>query len=107
MKAGKIDGAGAFLRFRVVVLPFIRYALLITAVINTLLAATSLDLLFLLTTGGPGKSTYTLTYYVYDVTMTRLDIGYGAAASFLLIAVIMLITAVYFVGLRAWELWRR
>ena len=69
MKASKIDGAGVIRRFRYVVLPYIRYAFLIAVVVNTLLVATSLDTLFLLTTGGPGTSTTSLTFRIFQIAL--------------------------------------
>ena len=100
MKAAKSDGAGVIRRFRYVVLPYIRYALLIAVVVNTLLVATSLDTLFLLTTGGPGTSTSALTFHIFQVAYDQLNLGGAAANSFILVAVISVLTIAYFVMLR-------
>jgi multiple sugar transport system permease protein len=103
MKASKIDGAGVIRRFRYVVLPYIRYAFLITVVVNTLLVATSLDTLFLLTTGGPGRSTTSLTFRIFQIAYDDLNLGGAAATSFILVAVISTLTIAYFVMLRGTE----
>ena len=99
MKAAKVDGAGITRRFRYVVLPYIRYALLITIVVNTIMVATSLDTLFLLTTGGPGTSTTSLTFRIFQIAYDELNLGGAAATSFILVAVICILTIAYFMML--------
>lgn len=93
----RIDGASVFRRFRTVTLPYMRYALLIILVLATTDALRSLDLVWNLTQGGPNGMTRVLTYYVYRATFVLGDLGYGAALSFILMILIMLVTAVYFI----------
>ena len=93
----RIDGASVFLRFRTVTLPYMRYALLIILVLATTDALRSLDLVWNLTQGGPNGMTRVLTYYVYKATFVLGNLGYGAALSFILMVLIMLVTAVYFI----------
>jgi len=98
-RQARIDGASAFRRFRTVTLPYMRYALLIILVLATTDALKSLDLVWNLTQGGPNGTTRVLTYYVYRSTFVLGDLGYGAALSFILMILIMLVTAVYFIVL--------
>jgi len=96
LRQARIDGAGAVRRFFQVKVPFIRYAILITLVIATLLTMTSLDVVMLLTGGGPGIASQTLTYVVYRETFALFNLGYGAAISYILLGVIMVIAIVWF-----------
>jgi multiple sugar transport system permease protein len=48
----------------------------------------------LMTEGGPAGTTTTLSYYIYTQGFERLDLGYGAAVSWVLFIVIMLITLI-------------
>ncbi|MCR8486982.1 MAG: sugar ABC transporter permease [Crenarchaeota archaeon] len=96
-KQAKIDGASFFTRFRVVILPFIRYAVIMTGIIATIESARTADMIIVMTGGGPGTSSQTITFYIYKVFFRGLDLGYGAAGSWLLmVGLIMAITS-YFV----------
>lgn len=96
-KQARVDGASFFARFRIITLPFIKYALLMTLVLATIESARSTDLVFVLTGGGPGTASTTVTYYIYKVFFRGLDLGYGAAISWLfMIGLIFAITA-YFI----------
>lgn len=78
--AAKLDGAKAIRIFRIIILPIVRPVLILI----TLLAVCSTFQLYveisLLTKGGPGVSTYTLSYYLYRKTFTYVaDYGYSSA----------------------------
>ncbi len=93
----KIDGAGAYVRFRRVTLPFINYSLLITLVISTLFITTTLDEVLTLTGGGPGDASQTLTYQIYQQTFVLFKLGYGAAISYLTLAYIIIFATIWFI----------
>ena len=95
-KQAKIDGASAFLRFRAVIFPFISYAVLITAALATILAASSIVLCFALTGGGPGFASLLATLYDFRVFFYNQDFGYGAAISWILLALVMVVVVLYF-----------
>jgi multiple sugar transport system permease protein len=94
--AAKLDGAGPVRRFRYVTLPYIRYSLMIIAALTTLMAGTATDIVMMLTAGGPAGATRTLTYDIYLDTFYRLDLGYGAAVSFVLIGLVVILGTTYF-----------
>jgi len=54
------------------------------------------DFIFVMTGGGPGTSSATLTYQVYKVSFKNLDLGYGAAMSFYLLLLILASTFVLY-----------
>ncbi|MEM4374719.1 MAG: sugar ABC transporter permease [Nitrososphaerota archaeon] len=95
-KQARVDGASAFQRFRMVTFPFIRYAVLITAVLATILSASSIVLFFALTGGGPGFASTPITLYAFRVFFNAQDFGYGAALSWLLLAFVMMASILYF-----------
>jgi len=95
-KQAKVDGASAFQRFRQVTFPFIRYAILITAVLATILSASSVVLSFALTGGGPGFASTPITLYAFRVFFNAQDFGYGAALSWLLLISVMFASLIYF-----------
>jgi multiple sugar transport system permease protein len=98
-KQAKIDGAGPIRRFLIVTLPYLRHSLLITLILTSIFAATETTLIIGLTGGGPGVSTQTLTYWIFAQTFQNYDFGYGAAISWLLIALVLALGVSYFTAL--------
>ena len=59
------------------------------------------DLIYILTRGGPGSATETISYSIWKNAFTTLDMGRSAAASFLLLLAILALTVVLVRVLRA------
>lgn len=95
-KMARVDRLGAFGRFRHVMLPYLKAPILIVAVLVTAEAARIFDLILFLTGGGPGDSSTTLTYEIYRNTFQARRYDYGAALGWILVAVVFVITTVYF-----------
>lgn len=93
-EAAQIDGAGAWQRFRHVLLPSIRLAMLFVSVINTISSLQMFDLVFAMTRGGPLFSTETLVTYMYQRAFQDFRFGYAAAISWVLFGVIMLFSVI-------------
>jgi multiple sugar transport system permease protein len=93
--AAKVDGAGAWERFRFITLPLLKAPLLIVLVYETMIAIAVFDLIYVLTGGGPGSATTVISWYAYAESFKFLDLGHGAALSFLLSAVLLALIAVY------------
>jgi multiple sugar transport system permease protein len=84
-----IDQLSAFGTFRHVTLPPLRFTLFVFTSITTVLSAKVFDYIFVLSGGGPGNTSSTLTYELYKVSFKNLNLGYGAAMSFYLLAFII------------------
>ena len=78
-EAMEIDGGGAWAKFRYVTWPFLLPFVFITLVFRIIQAFAIFDLVWVMTGGGPGGSTETVSVYSYQTYMRYLDIGYGAA----------------------------
>lgn len=76
--AARVDGAGAWARFRYVTLPHLRGALAFAMVATALCAVPSLDLVVLLTNGGPGYATTTLALDMDGRAFGLGQVGVGA-----------------------------
>ncbi len=72
-----------------VTLPPLRYTLFVFASIVTVLTMKLFDFVFVMTGGGPGTASATLTYQIYKISFENLDLGYGAAMSFYLLFLII------------------
>ncbi|WP_010273154.1 carbohydrate ABC transporter permease [Paenibacillus senegalensis] len=94
MEAASLDGVSHFKMFYMMILPLIRHALTFGIVICTIWALQIFDIVYVLTNGGPGTSTYTMAFYIYRNAFVMNNIGLGATMSFILMMIIMLVTLV-------------
>jgi multiple sugar transport system permease protein len=89
LEAARLDRATAWQRFRDVTLPLLKGPLLIVLVYETMIAISIFDLVYVLTGGGPGTSTTLFSWFAYTSTFKSLNLGHGAALSFLMTAVLI------------------
>jgi multiple sugar transport system permease protein len=94
-EAAEIDGASAWQRFRHITLPLLRPAALSVILLGVIYTFKVFDLVYVLTGGGPGTSTTLFSWYAYTATFKFLNLGQGAALSFLMTAVLLLAIVVY------------
>lgn len=95
-EAARIDGASTLQQFRYVTLPLLRPVLLFVIVMNIIGSFQVFGQVFLITRGGPEHSTRVAVQYIYETAFTNYRMGYGAAMSWLLFAVIALFSFVQF-----------
>jgi multiple sugar transport system permease protein len=100
-EAARIDGAGAWRRFRDITLPFLLPYLLIAALMRALDSFKLFDKVYAMTGGGPGNATETLSMHVHRLAFRFFDIGLASAA-----AVVMVVIAACLGGLYARALLR-
>src|SRR5262249_19637767 len=78
-EAIEIDGGGAWAKFRLVTWPFLARFIFIALVFRVIQAFSVFDLVYVMTGGGPGGTTETLSVYAYQTMMRYLDFSYAAA----------------------------
>jgi ABC-type sugar transport system permease subunit len=81
-----IDGAGRTNTLVHVTLPLLRPALLVALLFRSLDALRVFDLVYVLTSGGPGDATEPVALYTFQILLQNLRFGYGAALSVLIFA---------------------
>lgn len=94
-EAARLDGASAWQAFRRVTLPLLRPALLVALVFRTLQSFLIFDVIYIMTGGGPGTRTVTLSYLDWKSFLVDTNFGVGGAISLILIVFALLIAAVY------------
>lgn len=94
-EAAKVDGANAWQCFRNVTLPQLRPVLIAASIIDIITTVGHVDLIKMLTEGGPYRSTETIAYYIYKVGMLDGNLGYGAAMSTLMLVMMATLTVIY------------
>jgi multiple sugar transport system permease protein len=101
-EAAALDGAGGWARFRNVTLPFLRPTTTFLLIVLTIGGFSAFISIFVMSSaatgviGGPLNSTDVVLTYTYKQAFTEIDLGYGAALSFLLAAAIGLVSLVEF-----------
>lgn len=94
-EAAKVDGAGRWKLFVHITLPNILPGLLMVVLLRTIDTFRLFDKVNLLTGGGPANSTATITQYIYRQGVYNLQIGYGAAASIVMVALVLAFSIFY------------
>src|SRR5262245_786109 len=93
--AAEVDGAGYWQRFRYVTLPALRSILFLVLVLATVNGFLMLDLIYVLTMGGPANDTTTISWLGFQTTFAFFKFGPGTAILYTLTALCLLLTAVY------------
>jgi multiple sugar transport system permease protein len=99
-QAAKVDGASPWVTFARVTLPLLRPLLLVVLIFRTIDAFRVFDTIYVLTGGGPGNTTETLSIYAYKVLFQTLQFGYGSTLAVTVFFLVGLITLVYVRALR-------
>ncbi|MBE3553652.1 MAG: sugar ABC transporter permease [Thermicanus sp.] len=94
-EAASIDGAGRFQSFFRITLPLLKPSILVALLFRTLDAFRVFDLIYVLTGGGPGGSTETLSVYGYKVMFAQSNFGYGSVVVMLMFVCVALIAIFY------------
>jgi multiple sugar transport system permease protein len=98
--AARVDGAGWWATFRHVTLPLLMPVILIVLAFRTMDAFRVFDAIYVLTGGGPGNSTETLSIYAYKTLFQSLRFGYGSAITSMMFLLVLGITAAYLLLMR-------
>lgn len=102
-EAAKIDGASAWRLFRHVTLPLLLPTILITTMLRMIWTANYMDLIMVMTGGGPGYSSLTVPLHAYYTAYKRLDFGYGSTIAIVQVAILAVAIVFYLRQLRANE----
>ena len=94
-EAALIDGSSRWQTFLHVTLPLLKPSILIVLLLRTMDLLRVFDQIFILTEGGPGFATETISLYIYRTAFRFFDFGYAAAMSFVLLALTNVISAIY------------
>jgi multiple sugar transport system permease protein len=95
-EAARIDGATSWQRFRNITLPLLKpttFFVLVTSFIGSFQVFTSI---YVMTAGGPTRSTDVFVYHIYQAAWEQLRMGYASAMSWVLFVIIMIATWIQF-----------
>ncbi|MET3565120.1 multiple sugar transport system permease protein/N,N'-diacetylchitobiose transport system permease protein [Leifsonia sp. 563] len=103
-EAAKMDRASWPRIFRTIVLPMLVPSISIVLVLRTVEAFKVFDIIYAMTRGGPVNGTQTVAYYAYTTAFSDQNFGVGAALSYIIVLVILVLTFVYLRMLRRSEM---
>ncbi len=92
-EAARLEGAGAWGRFRRVTLPLLGPTLAFVSVIALINAVIQVDHVVVLTKGGPSDSTNLVLFYIYQQAHENYDYGKAAAATVISLAALLALSA--------------
>ncbi|MFI9551505.1 carbohydrate ABC transporter permease [Nonomuraea endophytica] len=101
-EAAEIDGAGWWRRFWSVTVPMMSPVIFFNVVTGFIGALQGYVLILAMTEGGPGNATMVLGLYIYRHAFVYFDMGYAAALSWAMFAIIIAVTAIQFALARRW-----
>ncbi len=93
-EAAKVDGASSFQVFLYITLPMLTPVITVAILIRMIAAIKTYDLIYILTRGGPGHKTDTMSYYVFKMAFRKMSVGDAAAQSFILLIIILVLSLI-------------
>lgn len=97
LEAAQIDGAGPITRFFRIIMPIVSPVIFYQSVVAFISSLQTFDLVFVLVqSAGPDNGTRTIVYHIYDLGFQKSQFGLSSAASIILLALTLIITAVQF-----------
>jgi multiple sugar transport system permease protein len=100
-EAAAIDGANRWQSLRHITLPLLQPTTFFIFVTSLIGAFQVFDVVYVMTGGGPANATTTLVHQIYKTAFTALDMGYAAAMSFVLFAIILIVSLLSMRAMRA------
>ncbi len=102
VEAAVMDGASYWRRFFRIVLPWISPVVFFAIVYASIGALQVFESIVILTRGGPGDATRSMSIYIVEEAFDSFEIGYAASVAVVMTVVILAITALQFMASRAW-----
>lgn len=104
IEAARLDGASALTILRRIQLPLIMKTAVIVLLLRFMQLFNTFDLVLILTKGGPGTSSRTLGYSLYQQGLVEFNIGIASATTWLIVIIVNAIVGLYvFFAFKNWE----
>ena len=99
IEAARIDGASGFKSFYRITLPLLGPTIVYNIIMAIIASMQQLTVIINLTNGGPMKSTYMYSMYLYENAFTKFRLGYASANAWVMFIIVMALTgAVMFIS---------
>jgi multiple sugar transport system permease protein len=102
-EAAVVDGASWWQRFRHITLPLMRRTIALALIISVTGSILAFDQFYIMTAGGPQNRMISVVYYIFNQSFVSFNLGYGAALSIALLAILVVISVAQLWLLRVGE----
>lgn len=97
LEAARIDGASEWQQIIYIKIPLMMPVLVVAALLRMIDAFKVLEVIFIMTNGGPGLSTEIMSLQIYKTAFVSWELGRAAALSNILLAIVLVITLAMFI----------
>lgn len=97
-EAASIDGATGFKKLRYITIPMLKPTTFFVVVMLTIQCFKVFDLIYVMTQGGPGRSTNVLVNHIYNAAFVDYKFGYASSSAVVLFFVVLIVTLIQFRG---------
>lgn len=94
-EAAELDGATKWQQFWHITLPSLGGVLITATLLRIIWVANSIDVIYVMTGGGPGYATHTLPLYAFNRTYSGMDFGYGSALAVIFTLLLLVVVVAY------------
>lgn len=94
-EAAEVDGAGAWQCFRSITFPMVKGIAFIVAILTSIWNFNQLDIIQVVTRGGPGEATLTLPVFIYRLFMQTFQSSYASAAAIVMMLIMVVPITIY------------
>lgn len=101
-EAASLDGANSWQKFRNVTLPMLTPTTFFVSIMLTISCFKVFDFVYMMTQGGPGRSSMVLVYHIYNTAFREFAYGYSSAMSMVLFVIVLAITIIQFRQEKKW-----
>lgn len=101
-EAASIDGAGAWTKFFTITIPMMSPVIFYNLIVGFIASIQGFVLVLIMTNGGPANATLMYGLYLYRNAFVFFNMGYASALAWVLLVVIILITAIQFLVAKYW-----
>ncbi|MCM3030550.1 MULTISPECIES: sugar ABC transporter permease [unclassified Niallia] len=101
-EAAEIDGATKWQKLRHITLPLLSPTTFFIAIMAIISSFQVFDQAYVMTSGGPAKSSYTFVYHIYEAAFVDFKMGISSAAAMVLFVIILAFTLIQFKMSKRW-----
>lgn len=100
--AARLETSSRMRVFRFITLPMLSPTTFVVILLSIIASFQSVDLIYIITQGGPANRTNLMIYYIYQQGISSWRLGFGSALSFVLFFVLLTLTSLYVVYTEKW-----
>ena len=104
-EAAEIDGASRFAKMWYVTIPLISPTTLFVVIMSIIGSFQAFDLVYVMTRGGPARSTSVLVHYLYQCAFEYFKMGYASAMAYMLFFLVFIVTLIQLWWSKSWVMY--